>query len=145
NTFNTLNLLPGRPAAAPACHDTAAKKHVDGQADGDNANACGCGASQRIGWIQGMTYPAGRERARSVLHGTRTVLFGARGNGNPSMSAPAMAGLWEAKSTEALRKKVFYEIAVFILGCGNPVILLLLWPGWLVVGGLVYVLWQYSV
>ncbi|KAG5979413.1 hypothetical protein E4U55_005189 [Claviceps digitariae] len=62
-----------------------------------------------------------------------------------SMSAPATAGLWEAKSTEALRKKLFYEFAVFVLGCGNPVILLLLWPGWLIVGGLVFALWRYCV
>ncbi|KAG6000926.1 hypothetical protein E4U21_004877 [Claviceps maximensis] len=57
------------------------------------------------------------------------------------MSAPATAGLWEARSTQALRKKLFYEVAVFILGSGNPVILLLLWPGWLVVGGLLFISW----
>ncbi|KAG5918472.1 hypothetical protein E4U42_006843 [Claviceps africana] len=61
------------------------------------------------------------------------------------MSGPATAGLWEARSTQALRKKLFYELAVFVLGCGNPVIVLLLWPGWLVVGALVFALWLYFV
>ncbi|KAG5915626.1 hypothetical protein E4U61_004429 [Claviceps capensis] len=62
-----------------------------------------------------------------------------------SMSAQATAGRWEGRSTQALRKKLFYEIAVFVLGCGNPVIVLLLWPGWLIVGGLAFVLWRYFV
>ncbi|KAG6136376.1 hypothetical protein E4U28_005050 [Claviceps purpurea] len=57
----------------------------------------------------------------------------------------ATAGRWEGRSTQALRKKLFYEIAVFVLGCGNPVIVLLLWPGWLIVGGLAFVLWRYFV
>ncbi|KAG6171446.1 hypothetical protein E4U11_000412 [Claviceps purpurea] len=55
------------------------------------------------------------------------------------------SGRWEGRSTQALRKKLFYEIAVFVLGCGNPVIVLLLWPGWLIVGGLAFVLWRYFV
>ncbi|KAG6063044.1 hypothetical protein E4U16_001026, partial [Claviceps sp. LM84 group G4] len=57
----------------------------------------------------------------------------------------ATGGRWEGRSTQALRKKLFYEIAVFVLGCGNPFIVLLFWPGWLIVGGLAFVLWRYFV
>lgn len=61
------------------------------------------------------------------------------------MSAKAAASLWEAKSAQALRKKLVYEFAVFVLGSGNFIILLLLWPGWLVVAGLLFALWRCSV
>ncbi|KAK2594498.1 hypothetical protein QQS21_007779 [Conoideocrella luteorostrata] len=61
------------------------------------------------------------------------------------MSAKAASGVWEAKTTQALRKKLFYEFAVFILGSGNFIILMMLWPGWLVVGGLLFTLWRYYV
>lgn len=60
-----------------------------------------------------------------------------------NMSAKALADFWDAKTTRMLRKKLFYEFAVFILGSGNPIILLLFWPGWLVVGGASFALWQF--
>ncbi|OAQ62164.1 hypothetical protein VFPPC_07173 [Pochonia chlamydosporia 170] len=60
-----------------------------------------------------------------------------------SMSARALADVWDAKTTRMLRKKLFYEFAVFILGSGNSVILLLFWPGWLVVGGASFAVWQF--
>jgi hypothetical protein len=59
-----------------------------------------------------------------------------------NMSAQALAGVWDAKTIQMLRKKIFYEFAVFILGSGNPFILLLFWPGWLVVGGTSMAVWQ---
>lgn len=43
------------------------------------------------------------------------------------------------KGTEKLRNKLFFELAVFVLGTsGNGVLLLMFWPGWIVIGG---VLW----
>lgn len=59
-----------------------------------------------------------------------------------NMSAKAIADVWEARSTQMLRRKFFYEFAVFVLGSGNAMILLLFWPGWIVVGGAGVALWQ---
>ncbi|KAG6106756.1 hypothetical protein E4U31_000586 [Claviceps sp. LM219 group G6] len=89
--------------------------------------------------------PANRHRyLHSRIH-LAANLRACRASNDLSMSAQATAGRWEGRSTQALRKKLFYEIAVFVLGCGNPVIVLLLWPGWLIVGGLAFVLWWYFV
>lgn len=60
-----------------------------------------------------------------------------------NMSAKALADVWDARTTRMLRKKLFYEFAVFILGSGNSMILLLFWPGWLVVGGASFAAWQF--
>ncbi|KHN99356.1 uncharacterized protein MAM_03054 [Metarhizium album ARSEF 1941] len=60
-----------------------------------------------------------------------------------NMSAKAFANLWDAKTTRVLRRNLFYEFAVFILGSGNSIILLLFWPGWLVVGGATFALWKF--
>ncbi|PMD19004.1 hypothetical protein NA56DRAFT_706047 [Hyaloscypha hepaticicola] len=51
-------------------------------------------------------------------------------------SKQGMRALW--KSTEGTRKKLFREFMIFILGGGNQVILLLFWPGWILVGGSVW-------
>jgi hypothetical protein len=45
------------------------------------------------------------------------------------------------RSTEGMRKKLFYELMVFVLGGGNPAILVVFWPGWIVVGGGVWGIW----
>jgi len=37
---------------------------------------------------------------------------------------------------------MFFEFAVFILGGGNQVILIVFWPGWIVVGGGVWGMWM---
>ncbi|CAL3971468.1 unnamed protein product [Diplocarpon coronariae] len=39
------------------------------------------------------------------------------------------------KATENLRKKLFFEFMVFVLGGGNALMLVLFWPGWIVLGG----------
>ncbi|KAG6110191.1 hypothetical protein E4U13_005481 [Claviceps humidiphila] len=101
------------------------------------------------------TPPSSQQRHRHttpilvlVFHVQRLLVYlssACRASNGLSMSAQATAGRWEGRSTQALRKKLFYEIAVFVLGCGNPVIVLLLWPGWLIVGGLAFVLWWYFV
>ena len=46
------------------------------------------------------------------------------------------------KATEPIRKKLFFEFAVFILGNGNGLLLLMFWPGWLVIGGGVWGAWK---
>lgn len=46
------------------------------------------------------------------------------------------------RSTEMLRRKLFYELMVFVLGGGQGIILLVFWPGWLVIGpGVWCVMW----
>lgn len=59
-----------------------------------------------------------------------------------TMSLKAAAAVWDWNSTRVLRKKLFYEFAVFILGTGNGFILLLFWPGWLFLAGS-YAIWQF--
>lgn len=36
------------------------------------------------------------------------------------------------KATEGLRKKLWFEFMVFVLGGGNGLFLLVFWPGWIV-------------
>ena len=45
------------------------------------------------------------------------------------------------KATEKLRKKLFFEFMVFVLGEGNGVLLVLFWPGWIVIGSGVMGIW----
>lgn len=58
------------------------------------------------------------------------------------MSTRAVAGVWDSKPVQMIRQKLFYEFALFILGMGNPLILLLFWPGWIVVCG-TWAVWQF--
>jgi hypothetical protein len=51
------------------------------------------------------------------------------------------AGKQGWKSTESLRRRLFFEFMVFILGCGNGILLVVLWPGWLLIGGVVAWAW----
>ncbi|KND89578.1 hypothetical protein TOPH_05595 [Tolypocladium ophioglossoides CBS 100239] len=60
-----------------------------------------------------------------------------------SVSGKAVADLWESRTVRLVRNKLFFEFAVFILGGGNSIILLLFWPGWLLVGGASWALWQF--
>lgn len=55
--------------------------------------------------------------------------------------ATAIVALWDMKMTRTLRDKLFHEFALFILGAGNGIFLLVLWPGWVVLGGAIF-LWQ---
>jgi hypothetical protein len=50
------------------------------------------------------------------------------------------------RKTNPLRKKLFFEFMVFVLGGGgNGIILLVFWPGWLVVGpGVWCVMWAWG-
>ncbi|KAM3541287.1 hypothetical protein ARSEF1564_005786 [Beauveria bassiana] len=57
-------------------------------------------------------------------------------------SVRAATTVWDMKTTRMLRDKLFYEFALFVLGAGNGLFLLVLWPGWIVIGGTSFVLWQ---
>jgi len=46
------------------------------------------------------------------------------------------------KATERFRKKIFFEFMVFILGGGNGFLLVILWPGWIVLGGAAWSIWK---
>lgn len=46
------------------------------------------------------------------------------------------------RSTEGIRKKLFKEFMIFVLGGGNQIILVVFWPGWIVVGGGVWGVWR---
>ncbi|KAF7539601.1 hypothetical protein G7Z17_g12399 [Cylindrodendrum hubeiense] len=59
-----------------------------------------------------------------------------------TMSTRAADGVWNSKSIQKLRKKLFYEFAVFILGGGNCVFILVFWPGWWVIGGASWGVWM---
>ncbi|RDA89876.1 hypothetical protein CP533_6656 [Ophiocordyceps camponoti-saundersi (nom. inval.)] len=58
----------------------------------------------------------------------------------PHMSSHmgVVATVWQSRSVQLIRARLFYEFALFILGGGNILFLLLFWPGWLVIG---LVLW----
>lgn len=59
-----------------------------------------------------------------------------------AMSAKAVCDIWDSRSVQKVRARLFYEFAVFILGCGNAMFLVLFWPGWLLVGGAWFALWR---
>jgi hypothetical protein len=44
--------------------------------------------------------------------------------------------------SEGIRKKLFIEIMSFVLGGGNQLILVVFWPGWIVVGGGAWGIWM---
>jgi hypothetical protein len=55
-------------------------------------------------------------------------------------SKQGMRVLW--RSTEGLRKKLFMEFMIFVLGGGNQFILVVFWPGWIVIGGGIWGIWS---
>lgn len=46
------------------------------------------------------------------------------------------------RATEPVRNKIFFEFMVFVLGGGNGLILVLFWPGWLIIGGGFWGIWK---
>lgn len=59
-----------------------------------------------------------------------------------TMSSKTISDLWNSRSVQTVRRKVFYEFAVFILGTGNVMIVLLFWPGWWLLAGIFWVVWK---
>jgi len=74
----------------------------------------------------------------AALHAFLTV------KGLATMSVTALSklawGAWNSKQSRRLRKKVEFEFFVLILGSGNGVILMMFWPGWILVA-LVYLVY----
>ncbi|KAF5018239.1 hypothetical protein F66182_9802 [Fusarium sp. NRRL 66182] len=61
-----------------------------------------------------------------------------------NMSSRAAVGIWNSKNIQKLRRKLWYEFAVFILGSGNLIFLMLFWPGWWVLAGACWAFWMLS-
>lgn len=59
-----------------------------------------------------------------------------------AISGKALGGVWDSYPGRALRKRVFNELAGFVLGSGNVVFVLVFWPGWWVLGGTTLVAWK---
>ncbi|KAL6891653.1 hypothetical protein HDV57DRAFT_308050 [Trichoderma longibrachiatum] len=51
-----------------------------------------------------------------------------------AMFSKTVVDFWQSRRIQKIRAKLFYEFAVFILGCGNAFFLLIFWPGWLFLG-----------
>ena len=49
--------------------------------------------------------------------------------------------LWSSRASRRLQKKLFFELAVLVLGPGNALLTFVFWPGWLDVGGLAALVW----
>lgn len=58
------------------------------------------------------------------------------------MSSRTILDLWESRAVKAIREKVWFEFAVFILGTGNIMFVLLFWPGWWVLAGACWTVWK---
>jgi hypothetical protein len=84
----------------------------------------------------------------SVLYASKTVTFKAFVAAKFSafhgfnMSSQALASAWNSKKIQKLRNKLWYEFAVFILGSGNLIFLMLFWPGWWVLAGACWAGWM---
>ncbi|KAL7795123.1 hypothetical protein V8C37DRAFT_408813 [Trichoderma ceciliae] len=59
-----------------------------------------------------------------------------------AMSTKTIFHVWDSRRVQRVRARLFYEFAVFILGCGNAMFIVLFWPGWLLLGGACFALWQ---
>ncbi|KAI0392415.1 hypothetical protein F5Y17DRAFT_459921 [Xylariaceae sp. FL0594] len=53
----------------------------------------------------------------------------------------AVQAVWDSAHVRRLRKKVEFEFFTLILGAGGHVFLILLWPGWYIIGFAGFVLW----
>lgn len=44
------------------------------------------------------------------------------------------AKVWNGQRSRLFRKRLEFEIFVLLFGSGNTILLLVLWPGWIVLG-----------
>ena len=52
------------------------------------------------------------------------------------------SSVWKAKGFKRLRKRIEYELFTILVGPGgNTLCLVLFWPGWIVVGGSMFLVW----
>lgn len=56
-------------------------------------------------------------------------------------SGSLIKNAWKSKQVVAVRDKVFFEFATFVLGSGNGLFVMLFWPGWWVLGAASWGLW----
>ncbi|KAH6610111.1 hypothetical protein Trco_000131 [Trichoderma cornu-damae] len=59
-----------------------------------------------------------------------------------AVSCKATLDVWDSRGVRRVRARLFDEFALFILGYGNAMFLVLFWPGWLILGGACVALWQ---
>ncbi len=82
---------------------------------------------------------------RAAVAGAALLLAALAALAGPLLGAVAAAAhwhLWAAPAAERLRKKLCFELALAVLGPGgNGVLLVVLWPGWVVVGGAAWGVW----
>lgn len=85
----------------------------------------------------------------SIIHATNVLAWNALyvaklgAFHGATLSRKATLGIWRSRNVQALRKKLFYEFAVFILGGGNLLFILIFWPGWWLVAGASWGLWWF--
>lgn len=61
------------------------------------------------------------------------------------LAKSAVWRLWRSKAVRRLRKKLVMEFFVLVLGpSGNALVLVIFWPGWLVLAGLVWLAWIWA-
>lgn len=58
-----------------------------------------------------------------------------------SISSKAVVGVWRSKRVQRFRDKLWYEFALFVLGSGNTIFLMLFWPGWWLLAGSCWAVW----
>lgn len=58
-----------------------------------------------------------------------------------SMSGRAIVTGWNSKTIQKVRRKLWDEFAIWVLGSGNIVLLMIFWPGWWLLGGC-WALWM---
>ena len=56
-------------------------------------------------------------------------------------SNKAIVMSWNSKCFAKLRRKLWFELAIWIMGGGNAVIVLVFWPGWWILLGAYWALW----
>ena len=54
----------------------------------------------------------------------------------------AVWAAWNTQYVEKMRKRIFEEMAVFILGIGNPLFCIIFWPGWWVLAAASLAIWR---
>lgn len=58
-----------------------------------------------------------------------------------AMSGSLAHGVWETSVVRHLRQRLFDELAAFILGAGQTLIVVVFWPGWWLLAGSAWSIW----
>lgn len=57
------------------------------------------------------------------------------------VSGKVLRWTWTSRAVVKFREQTFRNLATFILGSGNGLILMVFWPGWWVLGGTTWAIW----